>query len=63
MPSPAEKLINLNKAVSNDVKQRLIADWEKADTVETREAIHAQVKVLDLLTKKYIQHIRGTEDG
>lgn len=63
MPSPAEKLLKLNKAVSDDVKRKLFAEWEKSDSVETREQIHAQLKVLDLLTKRYIHHIRGTEDG
>lgn len=63
MPSPAEKLLKLNKAVSDDVKRKLFAEWEKSDSVETREQIYAQLKVLDLLTKRYIHHIRGTEDG
>ena len=63
MQSLTEKMVNKAKSAERQVEEKLFSQWRKAGTVEEREDLHSQSKVLKALTNTMIHSIRGDKNG
>lgn len=63
MQSQEQVLIARTKQAQKAVEESLFKQWQRANTIDEREALASEAKALKKLTNSIIKHIKGDMNG